>query len=451
MRTFFLKSRCSVALQVMLIALAALLWLPVVAQAADVVELTSGARVQGTILARDAKSITMNVMVGSITLKRVYPLTSVHAITSGGTRQEITPKGTAAAPAARGSTTTAKTGVTTARGGGGGSRAQLDALIDRLGREQPDWYETTALNYPPTLDLDWPEPAPGGWNNQKNMGQFMWDVVHPNPNRWKEGTKLMHHLLARHKDDPTKLNRVMIKLGHMYHDLLEDYPRAAFWLRAAGVEKDPQKFLRETPLLAECYWRLGYRDEALKLLAKAPGSFQQLKLYADMGETDRALQIAKAGEANAPEHAYLAAGDACRMAGRFSQALMFYQKVLGVSATGKQAERLKRFHDRAKANIAAIKYYEQFDLSQVPDGTFKGTSMGYEGTLDVAVTVRGGRIEAVNVTQHREKQFYSAISDTPKKIIAKQHVKGVDATSNATITSEAIINATARAIGERKG
>jgi len=36
--------------------------------------------------------------------------------------------------------------------------------------------------------------------------------------------------------------------------------------------------------------------------------------------------------------------------------------------------------------------------------------------------------------------------DTPKKIIDKQAVKGIDATSGATITSEAIINATAKAL-----
>ena len=35
-------------------------------------------------------------------------------------------------------------------------------------------------------------------------------------------------------------------------------------------------------------------------------------------------------------------------------------------------------------------------------------------------------------------------------VLAKQHVKGVDATANATITSEAIINATAKALGEAK-
>jgi len=50
------------------------------------------------------------------------------------------------------------------------------------------------------------------------------------------------------------------------------------------------------------------------------------------------------------------------------------------------------------------------------------------------------------VTKPTEKQFYSAMNDTTTKILAKQSVRGVDATSGATITSEAIINATAKAL-----
>jgi uncharacterized protein with FMN-binding domain len=50
------------------------------------------------------------------------------------------------------------------------------------------------------------------------------------------------------------------------------------------------------------------------------------------------------------------------------------------------------------------------------------------------------------VTKHKEKQFYSALSDIPRQIIKKQSVKGVDATSRATITAEAVINATAKAL-----
>ncbi len=446
-----------VALAALLVAVVILLIVAQSAGAADVVELTSGAKVQGQILSRDAKSVVMNITISGVTLKRTYPLASIAAITTGGKREVLS--GGNAAPSSASSGAGSSRNIDSAKivrsrpgsPAAGGKRGELDALIDRIGKEKPAWYDATELRYPPTLDLDWPEPPPEkGWNNQKNMGQFMWDIVHPNPNRWKEGTKLMHHLLERHKDDPETLQRVMNKLGHMYHDLLEDYPRAAFWLRAAGVEKNPQAFVRETPLLAECYWRLGYRDEAAKLLAKARPTFFQVKLMADMGQTDQAIKICEASVKNSPENAYLYAGDACRVAGRYKQALAYYEKVLSVDASGPQGGRVKRFHDRAQANIAAIKYFELFDLTQVPDGAYKASSQGYEGPIEVTVAVAGGKIEDVRVTNHKEKQFYSAISDTPQKIIAKQSVKGIDTTSNATITSEAIVNATAKAIGQAR-
>ena len=64
------------------------------------------------------------------------------------------------------------------------------------------------------------------------------------------------------------------------------------------------------------------------------------------------------------------------------------------------------------------------------------------------VRVANHRIEEVEVTQHVEKQFYAAITDTTSQIIMKQSVNGVDATSRATITSQAIVNATAKALAK---
>ena len=92
--------------------------------------------------------------------------------------------------------------------------------------------------------------------------------------------------------------------------------------------------------------------------------------------------------------------------------------------------------------------FELLDLTRVPDGTYRSSSMGYEAQVHVEVVVRSGRIEDVRVTDHHEKQYYSSITDTCQKIIAKQGVTGIDATSCATITSEAIINATAKALAE---
>ena len=81
--------------------------------------------------------------------------------------------------------------------------------------------------------------------------------------------------------------------------------------------------------------------------------------------------------------------------------------------------------------------------------------LGQRGLVDrtvqdvhVEVAVRGGRIASVEVTKHKEKQYYTALTETPRKIIEKQGLKGVDATTSATITAEAIINATAKALAQ---
>lgn len=334
-----------------------------------------------------------------------------------------------------------------------GTRAELDALIEREGKTPPAWFKETPLNYPKTLDLAWPEgPPAGGWNNQKNVGQYMWDVINPNPNRWREGVRLMHHLLNMHKDDPEKRERIMLTLCHIYHDLLEDYARAAFWYRAVGVEKDPAEYARSAVILAECYGRLGYRSEALKLLAKVPPSLSQAKLLGDLGETDRGLKMALAEADDDPQgYSALVAGDICRQTGRFREALKHYQTVLDIEVPAKNPNgRLLKNRNRAEANVSAIKAFELFDPKKVADGKYVAASQGYEGPVEVSVTMKSGRIDKVAVTNHKEKQFYSAISDTTAQILKKQSVKGVDTTSNATITSEAIINATAKALANRK-
>ncbi|MEK6259718.1 MAG: FMN-binding protein [Planctomycetota bacterium] len=330
------------------------------------------------------------------------------------------------------------------------SRAELDALINKLGKTPPDWFQATKVNYPPTLDLTWPEKPEGGWNNQKNVGQFLWDVINPNPGRWREGVKLMHQLLTTHQKDPVKREKIMLTLANLYHNLIEDYGRAAFWYRAVGVEKDPEEYARSAVILAECYWRLGYPGEAKALLAKVPGGLTHAKLLGDMGEADRSIEMALANE-DSQGYAHLTAGDACRQVGRYPEAVTHYQKVINLAQQAKDPPgRLTQNQKRAIANIEAIRLFELFDPKQVPDGKYTSDSQGYEGPVEVTVSVQRGRIGSVNVTRHREKQFYSAMTDTPAKIIAKQHVKGVDTTSNATITSEAIVNATAKALGEKK-
>jgi uncharacterized protein with FMN-binding domain len=256
----------------------------------------------------------------------------------------------------------------------------------------------------------------------------------------------MHHLLSVNQDRTEIRKRVMVELGRMYHDLLQDYARAAFWWKKAGVDRTERASISAVHL-AECYAKLGCKEMAVELLGDIPPHFAMIKAWADMGEIDRALRLAEANTRGPyADIAYIYAGDACRVAGRHEKALEYYDKLLALPADGQGWRRIQQNQARARDNAEGIKLFEMLELSRVPDGTYRSSCVGFKGDVHVEVGAKSGRIVSVRVTRHEEKQFYTALTDTPRKIIAKQGVKGVDATSGATITSEAIINATAKAL-----
>ena len=323
------------------------------------------------------------------------------------------------------------------------TRQQIQELIEQQGRTPPDWFDDTALQFPETLDLSWPMPAPKPWNNKKNIGQFIWDVINPNANKWNEGIRFMHHLLQLKQDEPATRRRVMSSLGSMYFRFHQDYARAAFWWEKAGVKKGDADSLG----LAECYWRLGNKAMARQFIDNRRVQVGTIKLLGDMGETKNAVRIAElyAKQAREPQWALLAAGDAYRQAHQYKKAIEFYQRALDSKAMRNESYD-RRLSDRANQNIEAIELFEFSDPTQVADGSYEAESMGYEGPIAVKVRVLDGRIEAVEITRHKEKQYYSAMRDIPEQIIRKQSVKEIDATSRATITADAIVHASAKAL-----
>ncbi len=398
---------------------------------ADEVEFVNGAKVEGEVIARDDDSITVKTVVDGRELTRRWTLDQIRALTIDGKREALASEA-ATAPLA-------------SSAGDARSEAEVEALIDKLGRSQPEWWESAQLTYPKTLDLNWPEPPFRQWDNQRYIGQYVWDIISPNPSKWQGGIRLMHHLLMTHKDNPTLRTQAMNELGRMYFDYMQDYARAAFWWRAAGVEDNDSE--RHGVALAECYWRLGSKPMAMELLGKLQPQFSMIKLWAQMGELDKALGMADANAKGSwADIANIYAGDACRAAGQNQRAIEYYQKVLAIPASGRTARRILANQERAKASMEAVRLFDMLDLKQIPDGDYRAASLGFKGPLTVEVAVREGRIESVRIVQHQEKQYYTAMIETPRQIIEKQGVEGVDATSGATITSQAIIYATAKAL-----
>jgi uncharacterized protein with FMN-binding domain len=416
------------------------------AVAEDVVELLSGAIVRGEVTARTATDVTLKTTIAGQAVVRKFPLDRMHALTVGGKREVLHEK-TGAAPAATpANPTTSAAPAQPVDPANRKSREQVIAEINQAGKTPPPWFASTPLVYPPTLDLSWPVPPPTkGWNPQLNVGQFFWDIINPNPGRWPQGIKLLHHMLGVNQGNSATVERVQLQIAHIYFSHFNDYARAAFWYRTAGAE-NTDEFGESAVALAECYFHLGNKDMAAEILSRISDRNSTLKAWTTLGEFDKALAIAKNLLSDGPVPLTLMyQGDAYRLAGRYDEALASYQRVLDLGPPGNN-NGLKKQQGRAQASIDAIRLFEKSDVARVPDGTYQAQSLGYEGQIVVEVTVAAKRIASVRIVRHSEKQFYSALVDTPQRIIAKQSVKGVDTTSNATLTSEAIINATAKAL-----
>lgn len=85
--------------------------------------------------------------------------------------------------------------------------------------------------------------------------------------------------------------------------------------------------------------------------------------------------------------------------------------------------------------------------AMINDGVYSGTGAGYNGNINVQVTVSGGKISNVNVIKHNEtKGFYeTAFSKVSAAIVSSGSTK-VDTVSGATHSSNGLINAVNNAI-----
>jgi uncharacterized protein with FMN-binding domain len=418
--------------------------------AEDSVEFLTGSTVTGRVveIRKDRREFDIEVKIGGRTFVRTYPYNRVHAVTLNGKRYVLNERpggagGSHVAPSSGNPGGTAESAVRIER-----SREEVVKLIETVGRTPPDWFDSVPLNYPRTLDLSWPNPGKKEWNSRKYIGQYVWEVINPNRSKWREGIKFLHHVVAVNENKRSAQRKALNQLGTLYCSLMEDWPRAAFWWRLAGsgtsggMGQGGYRVGYEVGL-AKCYWELGNREMAVEMLKRvARFNTGAAHLWAEMGEHDRALQMAERQAQKYPG-AYITCGDICRHAGRYEEAIDFYKK-----ASGLDREKYARAVYDSRDRILALQATQSLDLTRIRDGVYTGTSFAYAGPLEVAVTVQDHRITAVNVTRHEEKQYYSSLTDIPNQIIAKQSVQGIDATSSATITAEAIISAAAKALAE---
>ncbi len=401
---------------------------------ADTVEFLTGATLEGkvTSIRKPMMEFDFESRIGRRNVRKTYKFADVHAVTLNGVRHVLTPK-----PAADGKIDSGEPVVR--------SMQEVRALVDTDGASDPDWMERTKSALPNTLDLSWPlQPPKKGWDNKQNVGQYIWDIVNPNPSRWRQGIKMVREIVDSHADDKALLVRDQKALGRMYFHLLQDYARAAYWFEQAKVSGQ----MLEGVMLAECYYKLGNRDMAMRMMTQRSLPPGAIKLLAELGEINTARRLAESfRRTQAEPNAMLLIADAMRNLGRNDEAIQYYEAVLN-SNQARNKDYKERFCGRAQDSIDAIGLADKADVTKVADGRYKESSIGYNGPLEVEVTVQGNEIKACRVVKHKEKQFYSSLRDTPKQILDKQSVQGIDGFSGATITSAAIVNATAKALAK---
>lgn len=82
------------------------------------------------------------------------------------------------------------------------------------------------------------------------------------------------------------------------------------------------------------------------------------------------------------------------------------------------------------------------------DGTYTGTGKGNNGPITVAVTVEGGNVTAVELTDHAETDgiYQNAERGVVRAVIRTQTTEGVDTVAGATYSSQGILEAVADAL-----
>lgn len=415
---------------------------------ADEIELVGGKRYQGRVIEQTPAAVTFKIVFpGGGSLKAEFRRSKIKSLKITGKEPVVKPAATRpkprpqppekAPPKATPSKPPKPPGNTL-------TPAKIKALIQKAGKTPPQWWDSVSLDYPQTLDLAGTNPLKG-WHPRRNLGAYFISVVNPNPGRWKPWVKLLHTVLKVRKNDPTRLRQTTGMLGTSYQRLLKDSPRAAFWFQRA-LGGPGRVSLGHVVGLAECYFKLGSKPMAVALLKKYGvdrlGYHSTVKLFADMGEHRRALQLAEAMARRSPVDGYLAAGNVCRLAGRHKEALAYYSKALSAG----NERRHKRSMQRARSAIEAIRLYETLDIGSIADGTYNGRGAGFRGPMDVAVEVKDGKIVSVKVKRHREDMAFTAPTDIPEQIVEKQDVRRIDAVTGATVSSEAIVNAAAKAL-----
>jgi uncharacterized protein with FMN-binding domain len=138
-------------------------------------------------------------------------------------------------------------------------------------------------------------------------------------------------------------------------------------------------------------------------------------------------------------------GDSQADAGDTELALESYAKAMALYPTSRQPwgrETLPKHVSRLQAKCDLLKRGHG-RLEGLRNGTYEASSIGYAGDVGVTLEVQGGKVSGLRLT-HTEHIDQGATRRLPAQIQARQSLE-VDAITAATITTDALVEATYRA------
>lgn len=254
---------------------------------------------------------------------------------------------------------------------------------------------------------------------------------------WKEARLHVRKLLDEHQ------NREAIKLTYDYLVVR----------KAAPNDHEYPLYLY---LGGEFAWAVSVYRERIAGEGAAEGiAYLNLAaLYRHYGQYEEAEKTLRLGLENPPKppwdvpnaakiHDRL--GDLYAMVDRTDDALREYAEAMRLYPTSKQPygkQNLPKEVRKIQTKVDLLKRGNG-DFGQLRDGTYNGTSIGYAGDVGVALTVKQGRVAKLTVN-HKEHIEQYATTRIPEAIQATQSLQ-VDAITGATITCQAIVDATYQA------
>lgn len=258
---------------------------------------------------------------------------------------------------------------------------------------------------------------------------------------WKEARLEARRLLAINKESS---RREGVKLTWLYYQMDNigdghEYPQNLF---IAGEKVWAVKALRD-------FLKKPRKQTPVHLHLQLASLLVYFEKYDQAKETlDQAMKglppppwrIARTADIHA------AYGDLYAAWSKMSKAKDHYQKAIRLYPTSDQPygrHLLKRRADKVQLKWDRLSF-EALESASLRDGAYTGKALGYVEDIYATVKVAGGKISSIQV-KHKEKIDQNACVIIPDRIVKEQSLQ-VDGITGATVTVDAIINGTYRAL-----